>query len=149
MRIVSVLIMAFGLSVSSLYAQDFSFTKKNIKNLDESWEKAQLELNYDYLNHLLAEDFIWVHNHAGTVDDKQAVLNRIKRHLDKKVNTTRSRNSNDVKVIILGNTAVVSGFTIVDRGPHPVTYSFMRTYAKKNEKCYLVANHTMAVPEKK
>ncbi|RMA64790.1 hypothetical protein BXY75_1671 [Ulvibacter antarcticus] len=36
----------------------------------------------------------------------------------------------------------------MDRGPSPITYHFMRTYVEINERCYLIANHTMAIPEK-
>jgi hypothetical protein len=50
-------------------------------------------------------------------------------------------------VVILGNTGVVSGYTVVDRGPSPVTYHFMRTYTKVNGKYQLLANHTMAIPD--
>ena len=47
------------------------FDSEHLKQLDASWEKAQLELDYDTLDALLAEDFIWVHNHANTIDDKK------------------------------------------------------------------------------
>ena len=41
----------------------------------------------------------------------------------------------------------MSGFTVVDRGPQPTTYHFMRTYALVDGKWKLIANHTMAIPE--
>lgn len=123
------------------------FNQEDIKKLDASWEKAQLEFDYDFIESLLAEDFIWVHNHANTIDDKAAVLERIKRYLRNDNKETKSRISRDVKVIIFDKTAIVSGYTIIDRGPSPVTYHFMRTYVNNNDKCYLIANHTMAVPK--
>ena len=66
--------------------------------------------------------FVWVHNHANTIDNKTAVLERVKRYLNSNNKNTKSRTSKDVKVIISGTTGVVSGFTIVDRGPTPTTY---------------------------
>jgi len=128
-------------------AQEGCLTSENLKKLDASWEKAQLDLNFKAVDSLLAEEFIWVHNHAGTVDDKKAVLERINRYLKTNNNNTKSRNSKDVEVIIMGTTGVVTGFTIIDRGPTPTTYKFMRTYVESNGKCYLLANQTMAIPE--
>mgnify|MGYP001582025203 FL=1 len=96
----------------------------------------------------MAEDFIWVHNHANTIDNKAAVLDRIKRHISTNNRNTKSRISTDVSVIISGATGIVSGYTLIDRGPSPTNYHFMRTYVESNGKCYLIANHTMAIPEK-
>jgi len=134
-------------SVASAYAQENCLNAEHLKNLDASWEKAQLELDFDTLNYLLAEDFIWVHNHANTIDNKKAVLDRVNSSIKSNNHKTKSRISKDVKVIILGKTAVVTGFTIVDRGPEPTTYKFMRTYVEINDKCYLLANQTMAIPK--
>ena len=141
----TVLIWLFPLF--QLYAQDNCLTPEHLKQLDASWEKAQLELDYDTLDALLAEDFIWVHNHANTIDDKKAVLERVNRYKNSNKRDTKSRNSSDLQVIILGTTAIVSGYTVVDRGPVPTTYKFMRTYTQFEGKCYLLANQTMAIPK--
>ena len=141
----AILICVFPLL--QLFAQENCLTPEHLKKLDASWEKAQLELDYNTLNQLLAEDFIWVHNHANTIDDKKAVLERINRYKNNNKRDTKSRISSDVKVIILGTTAIVSGYTVVDRGPVPTTYKFMRTYTEFQGKCYLLANQTMAIPE--
>ncbi|NNC45514.1 MAG: nuclear transport factor 2 family protein [Winogradskyella sp.] len=131
----------------SVFAQEGCLNKKHIIKLDASWEQAQLQLDYEHIDALLSEDFIWVHNHANTIDNKVDVLERVKRYIKNNNTETKSRLSKDVKVIISGNTAVTSGFTIIDRGPRPITYHFMRTYTEANGKCQLLANHTMAVPE--
>ncbi|WP_452222794.1 nuclear transport factor 2 family protein [Lacinutrix chionoecetis] len=141
------IIMVISL-IFSASAQDNCLTQENLKKLDASWEKAQLDLDFEAINLLLSDDFIWVHNHANTIDDKPAVLERVTRHLSSNNKDTKSRISKDVNVIIFGTTAIVSGFTIVDRGPRPTTYHFMRTYAENKGKCYLIANQTMAIPEK-
>jgi ketosteroid isomerase-like protein len=147
MKLISIIITIVGLSIFPVSAQESCLNQENLKKVDASWEKAQLDLDFDFVNSLLSEDFIWVHNHANTIDNKAAVLERIKRYISTNNQSTRSRISREVKVIIYGTTAIVSGFTIVDRDPSPTTYHFMRTYAENNGKCYLIANQTMAIPE--
>ncbi len=115
--------------------------------LDAQWENANLTADAEFIASLLAEDFIWVHNHAGTIDSKQDAIDRATRNKARNNQNTRSRKQRDVKALILGSTAVVTGYTVVDRGPTPTTYNFMRTYTAVGGKCYLLANHTMAVPE--
>lgn len=147
MKLTRFVFVIVGLSIFTACNQERCLNQENLKKLDASWEKAQLELDFDFIESILAEDFIWVHNHANTIDNKVAVLERVKRYLDSNNQETKSRISKDVKVIVSGKTAIVSGFTIVDRVPSPTTYHFMRTYVETNGKCYLIANHTMAIPE--
>ncbi len=147
MKLISIVLVIVGLSIVSASAQERSLNHENLKKLDASWEKAQLELDLDFVDSLLHDDFTWVHNHASMVDNKTDILDRIKRNLSGNIQNTRSRISKDVNVIISGTTGIVSGYTIVDRGPSPTTYHFMRTYVETNGTCYLIANHTMAVPE--
>lgn len=129
------------------FAQSDSLEEKALISLDAQWEQAQLFADSDFLQSLLAVDFIWIHNHASTTDDKDAVIERAKKQQTSGANDTRSRTLSAVKVIILGQTAIVTGTTVVDRGPSPTTYNFMRTYVQLNGKYYLLANHTMAIPE--
>ena len=146
--IILIKIVIILLSIFSVSAQESCLTQEHLKHLDASWEKAQLELDYDVVNTLLADDFIWVHNHANTIDTKTAVLERIKRYISTNNQNTKSRSSTDIKVIISGSTGIVSGFTYVDREPNPAMYHFMRTYVEINGQCYLIGNQTMAVPDK-
>lgn len=121
--------------------------QQKLLELDLGWEKAQLESNVEFLENLLAKDFIWVHNHASLIDGKDAVISKAKRIQDGQADNTKGRVSRDQTVVILGKTGVVSGFTVVDRGPSPTTYHFMRTYVKEKGKFVLLANHTMAIPD--
>lgn len=126
----------------------FSQTQESqLLQLDQGWEKALLESDVAFLENLLADDFVWVHNHAGLIDGKESAVSRAKRIQAGQKDDTRNRTSRDQKVIILGSTGVVSGFTVVDRGPSPVTYHFMRTYTLIDGKWKLLGNHTMAIPE--
>lgn len=148
MKIISVLFVILGLSLSPVLAQESCMQQDNLLKIDASWEKAQLDLDLATVESIMAEDFIWVHNHANTIDDKAAVLERVERYVRTNNRSTKSRISNDVIVIISGSTAIVSGYTIIDKGSSSTTYHFMRTYVESDGKCYLIANHTMAVPEK-
>jgi len=88
-----------------------------------------------------------VHNHATQIDGKAEALNQAKKIRAGQQEDTRNRSPRDQKVVLLGQTAVVSGFTVVDRGRQPTTYHFMRTYTLVAGKWKLIANHTMAIPE--
>jgi len=122
-------------------------TQVQLLELDKSWEKALLNSDVAILEELLAEEFIWVHNHASQIDGKEEALSRAKKIREGQQDDTRNRTPRDQKVVLLGQTAVVSGFTLVDRGPQPTNYHFMRTYALVEGKWKLLANHTMAIPE--
>ncbi|RIW14047.1 nuclear transport factor 2 family protein [Algoriphagus lacus] len=121
--------------------------EEQLLQVDQGWEKALLESNVEFLENLVAADFIWVHNHAGLIDGKEAVIVRAKRIRGGQADDTRNRTPRDQQVVILGQTGVVSGYTVVDRGPSPTTYHFMRTYARVNGEWKLLGNHTMAIPE--
>jgi hypothetical protein len=124
-------------------AQNSCLQAEKLIQLDGEFEQAQLDFDLDFFKNTLAGNFIWVHNHASLIDDKAAVLKRAEKPND----ATRSRISRDVKAIVLGKTAIVTGITVVDRGSSPVTYHFMRTYVEVDGKCLLLANHTMAIPD--
>lgn len=133
-----------------LLFSSFTFSqsmKEELVRLDQGWEKALLESDVDFLDTLLAEDFVWVHNHASMTDGKEQALARAKRIKAGQTDDTRGRASRDRTVVVLGQTGVVSGYTVVDRGPSPTTYHFMRTYALVDGKWKLLGNHTMAIPE--
>ena len=122
-------------------------TQEHLVELDKGWEKALLNSEVAVLEELLAEEFIWVHNHASQIDGKAEALNRAKNIRAGQQDDTRNRSPRDHQVVILEQTAVVTGFTVVDRGPQSTTYHFMRTYALVAGKWKLIANHTMAIPE--
>lgn len=125
------------------FAQD----SKDLILLDQAYEKALLESNVAFLENLLSDDFVWVHNHAGLIDGKSQVIARAKRIQDGQADTTKGRLVKEQKLVSLEDTFVIYGITVVDRGPSPTTYHFMRTYVWENGKYTLLANHTMAIPD--
>ncbi len=142
------LLIAIGITINlNAFGQQTCLNVDQIKNLDAQWEQAQLKADVDFFQRVLGENFIWAHNHASLIDDKSAVIQRAANQLASGNSDTRSRVSSEVKVSISGKTAIVTGFTIVDRGPSPTRYHFMRTYAEVDGKCQLIANHTMAIPD--
>uniref|UniRef100_UPI0040476256 nuclear transport factor 2 family protein n=2 Tax=Algoriphagus sp. TaxID=1872435 RepID=UPI0040476256 len=143
MKFLPLLLTLLIISVSS-FAQT---TQEQLVALDKGWERALLNSDVEFLDTLLAEEFVWVHNHASQIDGKAEALNRAKKIRAGQQDDTRDRSPRDHQVVILEQTAVVSGFTVVDRGPQPTTYHFMRTYALVAGKWELIANHTMAIPE--
>lgn len=122
-------------------------TETSIKALDAQWEEKNLNPDPEFFKAILAENFVWVHNHATMIDTKESVVKRAEKQVANKVSDTKSRIQSEVKVAITGNTAIVTGYTIVDRGPTPTRYHFMRTYIEIDGKCLLAGNHTMAITE--
>ena len=143
MKFLPLLLTLLIISVSS-FAQT---TQEQLVALDKGLESALLNSDVEFLDTLLAEEFVWVHNHASQIDGKAEALNRAKKIRAGQQDDTRNRSPRDHQVVILEQTAVVTGFTVVDRGPQPTTYHFMRTYALVAGKWKLIANHTMAIPE--
>ncbi len=137
----------FAFCLLSMTTQAQTSDHQKLLELDLGWEKALLDSDEEFLENLLAEDFIWVHNHASLIDGKEAVIRLAKRIQEGQDDNTKRRISKDQTVLLLGNSGVVTGYTVVDRGPSPVTYHFMRTYAKVDGNYLLLANHTMAIPD--
>jgi len=147
MKSLTLLFLVSNLTYFSASAQQTCMTAENIRALDANWEEANLNPDPDFMETTLAGEFVWVHNHASMIDTKEAAVHRAKKQKANGTSNTKSRIQSDVKVAITGKAAVVTGFTVVDRGPTPTTYHFMRTYVEVDGKCLLIGNHTMAVPE--
>jgi len=147
MRQFGIVVALLTLATAPAWAQQSCLERDALIHLDAQWEQALLESNVDVLTMLMAEDFVWVHDHASMVDTKASVLQRASDATVGASGFPRSRVSSDVEARVLGSTGVVTGFTVVDRGPTPTRYNFMRTYVEVGGRCVLLANHTMAIPE--
>jgi hypothetical protein len=146
MRVPGLVFLLIGTAANPIFAQDSCLDPAALIQLDAKWERALLDSDADFLATFVAEDFLWIHNHASMVDTRESLLERVSATAAG-TGDTRSRISSDVVARVLGSAAVVTGFTIVDRGPTPTRYNFMRTYVAVSGRCLLLANHTMAIPE--
>ncbi|MEP1085411.1 nuclear transport factor 2 family protein [Algoriphagus sp.] len=146
MKVLSLVVLFSIFTYFGASAQN-CMSEANIKALDARWEQANLNPDPEFIENLLSDNFTWVHNHAGTIDTKEKAVDRSKKQKAAGTSNTRSRIQSDVKVAITGNTAIVTGFTVVDRDPTTIKYHFMRTYVEVDGNCLLVGNHTMAVTE--
>jgi Domain of unknown function (DUF4440) len=123
-----------------------------IRQIDRRYEQALLTGNVVFLRGLLADEFVWVHDHARTIDSRESLLQSIQD--SRETPASKARISTDVEVHRKANVAVVTGFTTVERTDEFVKrtgasrssrYHFMRTYVLVDDKCVLLANQTMLV----
>lgn len=132
--------------------------EESLLQQDAQYEVALLNDNYQFLEKNLHPNFVWVHNHASFVQDsREALLGPMrKRKQNNKPAYSTKRTQDSVQVLLANTTAVLHGYTVVERANSPtdkagnkigVRYHFMRTYYEENGKCLLLANHTMLIPE--
>lgn len=147
MKRLGLFILLLTLGAPAATAQATCLSPDSLIRLDAHWEAALRDSDVNFLRTHLAEDFIWVHNHRSLVDTKAAVVNRALDRTSGAAGAASARIQSDVEARVLGSTGIVTGFTLVDRGPEPTRYQFMRTYVFSHGRCLLLANQTMAVPE--
>lgn len=113
---------------------------------DSQYEEATRTGNVDFLENLLADDFVWVHNLASAVEDKAVIIARAKNLQE----TPKARTTSDVHAHILQNTVVLRGLSSVDKWNTDGTwrtsrYQFMRTYVSTTKGCKLLSVQTMKI----
>ena len=145
MRRTTLLLVAFVTCTPALCAQDTCITRDNLLELDAGWERALTDSDVDFLARLMADEFVWVHNHASSVDTKESLLERAR--AGDATGKPRAREQSDITVHLTGPVGVVYGTTTVIRDSTSPTYTFMRTYADIDGRCLLVANQTMRIDE--
>lgn len=160
-RLTKYIFAFFSLSIISFapYAQNKScLTAANLIQMDAQYELALQTDNYAFLEKRMHPSFVWIHNHASSAQNSRAELVEPMRKRVKsgKAPHSTQRTQDSVQVLIANSTAVLHGFTVVERASSPVDeygkkigkrYHFMRTYYEEDGKCYLMANHTMLIPE--
>ncbi len=147
MRMYGLAAVLLGLAAWPGSAQESCRDPDTLLRLDSEWERALLESDAERLRALLAEDYVWVHDHASAIDTKASLLERASDPAVGTAGSARSRTQSDVEYRILGSTGVVTGFAVVDRQSGSTRYNFMRTYAEVSGRCVLLANHTMQIPD--
>ena len=118
-----------------------------LKALDAQYEEALRLGDVKFLNKLLADEFVWVHNLEADIENKSGLLKRLK--AEKEI--AKARNSHDITLHGLADTVVLSGLSSVDKyNPDGKTfrtsrYRFMRTYVAVKKQCKLLSVQTMKV----
>lgn len=114
---------------------------------DAHYEEATRVGDAGFLNDLLADDFVWVHNLASAIEDKTVIIKRAQ----KPTEIPKARTTSDLHAHVLDNTVVLRGLSNVDKwNPDGKTwrtsrYQFMRTYVSTAKGCKLLAVQTMKV----
>jgi hypothetical protein len=67
--------------------------KEQLLTTDLGWGKALLSSDMTFLENLLANEFIWVHNHASMIDGKEQAIASAKRLQTGQADDTRNRTS--------------------------------------------------------
>lgn len=147
---------AFPFFIQAIDVSTTCINEASILKIDAQYEKALIIQDIDFLSQHLHPEFVWVHNHADFINyGAESILQPMRERISAGRNSSsKKRQQSDVRVISLENTAVIYGFTEIERteeyvsqtgNPHPVKYHFMRTYVEQEGVCRLVANHTMEV----
>jgi hypothetical protein len=114
---------------------------------DAQYEEATRIGDAPFLENLLADDFVWVHNLVSSIDDKAAVVARAR----KPASIPKSRTTSGVQAQVLGDTVVLRGQSTVEawnadgKTWRSNRYQFMRTYVNTPAGCKLLAVQTMKV----
>lgn len=122
-------------------------SEKSLRDLDQRYEDALRLGDVQFLQGLLAEDFVWVHNLAVDIESKSRLLARMQTQQE----NARARKISDVTMHRLDKTVVVSGLSSVEKvnpGDESISasrYRFMRTYVASGKRCRLLSVQTMKV----
>jgi len=118
-----------------------------VRTLDNQYEEALRVGDVKFLQELLADDFVWVHNLAVDIEAKPVLLTRLKQQQE----TPKARATSEVSFHRLKGTTVLSGLSSVDKynddgkSFRTSRYHFMRTYVADEKGCKLLSSQTMKV----
>ena len=142
----SLLLLLFGFVAIDASAQSCLPVKELIA-LDTRYEEATRIGDADFLQNLLADDFVWVHNLASVIENKSVIIARANSPQD----IPKARTTSEVNAHVLQNTVVLRGLSSVDKWNadgktwRTSRYQFMRTYVSTSKGCKLLSAQTMKV----
>ena len=115
--------------------------------LDSKYEEAMRVGDAAFLENVLADNFVWVHNLASSIDTKETILAKAKNPTE----IPKARVTSEVQAHVLQNTVVLRGLSSVDKWNsdgktwRTSRYQFMRTYVNTGNACKLLSVQTMKV----
>jgi hypothetical protein len=145
MSVIAKSVIAVAIALGSYSNPGSCLEEGALVEQDAHWERSVLEGDVEYLEEHLADEFVWVHDHASAIDSKEGLLGWVGGYREDA--GMRSRVQSDVETRRLGSTAIVMGYTVVTREDGSTRYRFMRTYGEVSGECFLLGNQTMVVPD--
>lgn len=133
--------------IGASLAQADCLQDKALVQLDSRYEEALRVGDRTFLQSLLADDFLWVHNLASAKEGKVELMRR----LSPPAEIPKARESHNISIHRVANVAVLSGLSDVDKWNadgktwRTSRYQFMRTYVKVGQECKLLSVQTMKV----
>lgn len=123
-------------------------TANELMQLERDWVTATLKRDKAWLERFFADDFISTHPTSGTIKNKaQEIADTID-----DAQTPDSMTLGEMKVIVAGKTAVVTGTAFETGGVHKLEdrnrgYLFTDTFVKRGGRWQLLASHSSRLPE--
>lgn len=111
---------------------------------DAQYEEALRVGNVQFLQSLLADEYVWVHSLGSQIESRGSLLARMAKPV-----VFKARGTSDVHVHVQGDTSVVRGVSTTEQWNADGTtwrtnrYQFMRTYVNVGGECKLLSVQTM------
>jgi len=124
-------------------------TAAELMQLERRWVAVSLKPDRDWLEHFFADEFISTHPTSGTIKDKAREI----ADTMEEGQTPDSMSLGPMKVIVAGNTAIVTGSSFEVGGVHKLKdrrrgYLFTDTFIRRGGRWQLLASHSSRIPDK-
>ncbi len=124
-------------------------TAKELMQLERDWVTATLKRDKVWLERFFADEFISTHPTSGTIKNK---AREIADTIDP-TQTPESSTLDNMKVIVAGKTAIVTGAAFEVGGAQHLTdrkrgYLFTDTFIRRSGRWQLLASHSSRLPDK-
>lgn len=140
------LLLVLGMGAANVFANS-CLPVADLIARDSQYEEATRVGDVAFLEKLLADDFVWVHNLASAVENKSVIISRAKNPTE----IPKARATSEQHAHVLQDTVVLRGLSSVDKWNEDgktfrtSRYQFMRTYVSTKNGCKLLSVQTMKV----
>jgi ketosteroid isomerase-like protein len=124
-------------------------TANELMQLERDWVTATMKRDKVWLERFFADEFISTHPTSGTIKNK---VREIADTIDP-TQTPESSTLDNMKVIVAGKTAIVTGAAFEVGGAQHLTdrkrgYLFTDTFIRRSGRWQLLASHSSRLPDK-